>query len=67
MRFERPLVHQQRVERAVQAVLIDLRLVELQQFGKRRAPVRWYRILSYALVKYLKGRQLHPPRRLQHA
>ena len=28
---------------------------------------RWYRILSYALVKYLKGRQLDPPRRLQHA
>src|SRR5712692_8327020 len=22
---------------------------------------RWYRILSYALVKYLKGRQLDPP------
>jgi len=28
---------------------------------------RWYRILSYALVKYLKERQLDPPRRLQHA
>jgi hypothetical protein len=28
---------------------------------------RWYRILSYALVKYLKGRQLDPPRRLQRA
>jgi hypothetical protein len=28
---------------------------------------RWYRILSCALVKYLKGRQLDPPRRLQHA
>jgi hypothetical protein len=28
---------------------------------------RWYRILSYALVKYLKGRQLDPPRRLRHA
>ena len=28
---------------------------------------RWYRILSYALVKYLKGRQLDPPRRLAHA
>ena len=28
---------------------------------------RWYRILSYALVKYLKGRQLDPPRRIQHA
>src|SRR6202008_3021475 len=26
---------------------------------------RWYRILSRALVKYLKGRQLDPPRRLQ--
>jgi len=28
---------------------------------------RWYRILSQALVKYLKGRQLAPPRRLQPA
>src|SRR5271157_946483 len=28
---------------------------------------RWYRILSRALVKYLKGRQLDPPRRLQAA
>jgi DDE family transposase len=28
---------------------------------------RWYRILSYALIKYLKGRQLDPPRRLEHA
>jgi hypothetical protein len=28
---------------------------------------RWYRILSFALVKYLKGRQLDPPRRLQFA
>jgi len=28
---------------------------------------RWYRILSYALVKYLKGRQLDPPRRLEPA
>jgi hypothetical protein len=26
---------------------------------------RWYRILSQALVKYLKGRQLDPPRQLQ--
>src|SRR3977135_812827 len=28
---------------------------------------RWYRILSHALVKYLKGPQLAPPRRLQAA
>jgi hypothetical protein len=28
---------------------------------------RWYRILSRALIKYLKGRQLDPPRRLQRA
>jgi hypothetical protein len=28
---------------------------------------RWYRILSYALVKYLKGRQLDPPRRIHQA
>jgi Transposase DDE domain group 1 len=28
---------------------------------------RWYRILSRAMFKYLKGRQLDPPRRLQAA
>jgi hypothetical protein len=28
---------------------------------------RWYRILSQALVKYLRGRQLVPPRQIQHA
>ena len=28
---------------------------------------RWYRILSQAMVKYLRGRQLDPPRRLQDA
>ena len=28
---------------------------------------RWHRILSYALVKYLRGRQLDPPRRLEPA
>jgi hypothetical protein len=28
---------------------------------------RWYRILSQAFVKCLKGRQLDPPRRLQTA
>jgi hypothetical protein len=25
------------------------------------APQRWCRVLSQALVKYLHGRQLHPP------
>jgi len=28
---------------------------------------RWYRILSQALIKYLRGRKLVPPRRIQHA
>jgi hypothetical protein len=28
---------------------------------------RWYRILSQALVKYLRGRKLVPPRPLQPA
>ena len=27
---------------------------------------RWYRILSHALIKYLRGRQLRPPPLLQH-
>jgi hypothetical protein len=42
-----------------------------QHAAKHSAPglwtPRWYRILSHALVKYLKGRQLDPPRRLQAA
>ena len=39
MRFKRPLVQQQRVECAVQAILVDLRHIELQQIWERRAPV----------------------------
>jgi hypothetical protein len=31
------------------------------------AEQRWYRILSHALRRFLKGRQLHPPPRLMHA
>jgi hypothetical protein len=51
-------------------------LPELQQVVPGWVGMRWvwdrsrtslYRILSRALVKYLKGRQLDPPRRLQSA
>jgi hypothetical protein len=39
---------------------------ELRQTAEQLTPLdRWYRILSQALVKYLHGRQLEPPRRIQ--
>jgi hypothetical protein len=41
-------------------------LADLRQTAEQLTPLdRWYRILSQALVKYLKGRQLDPPRRIQ--
>jgi hypothetical protein len=41
---------------------------ELRKTAEQLTTVeRWYRILSRALVKYLRGRQLVPPRRLQAA
>ena len=40
----------------------------LRRTAEQLAPLeRWYRILGEALVKYLKGRQLDPPRRLRAA
>jgi Transposase DDE domain group 1 len=43
-------------------------LEALRSTAEQLTPIeRWYRILSEALVKYLKGRQLDPPRRLQAA
>jgi hypothetical protein len=39
---------------------------ELRQTAEQLTPLdRWYRILSQALVKYLHGRRLAPPRRIQ--
>ncbi len=41
-------------------------LESLRSTAEQFTPIeRWYRILSEALVKYLKGRQLDPPRLLQ--
>jgi hypothetical protein len=41
---------------------------ELRAKAEQLDPVRrWYRILSEALQKYLRGRQLIPPARLQPA
>ena len=41
-------------------------LAQLRQTAEQLDPVqRWYRILSEALRKYLRGRQLIPPARLQ--
>jgi hypothetical protein len=40
----------------------------LRSMAEQLTPLeRWYRILSEALVKYLKGRQLDPPRQLTAA
>ena len=37
-------------------------LSALMETAEQLTPVqRWYRVLSQALVKYLRGRQLHPP------
>ncbi len=34
----------------------------LRQTAEQLTPLqRWYRVLSRALVKYLHGRELHPP------
>jgi len=39
---------------------------ESRQTAEQLTPLdRWYRILSQALVKYLHGRRLEPPRRIQ--
>jgi hypothetical protein len=56
-------------QRACQAFLrIAGFFTRLRQTAEQLTDVdRWYRILSYALVKYLKGRQLDPPRRLEPA
>ena len=43
-------------------------LARLRQTAEQLDPVqRWYRILSEALKRYLKGRQLDPPPRLAPA
>jgi hypothetical protein len=40
----------------------------LRQTAEQLDPLqRWYRILSQALKRYLKGRQLDPPQRLAQA
>jgi len=43
-------------------------LARLRETAEQLDPVqRWYRILSEALKRYLKGRQLDPPPRLAPA
>jgi hypothetical protein len=45
---------------------IGVFFAELRQTAEQLTPLeRWYRILSQALVKYLRGRRLEPPRRIQ--
>ena len=38
MGFQRQFVRQDQIQRAVEAVLVDLLIVELEQITKRRAP-----------------------------
>ena len=44
-------------------------LEKLRSIAEQLTPLeRWYRILSEAFIKYLKGRQLDPPsRNLNHS
>jgi len=59
-----PHGHHHRARRAF--VRIARFFAQLRQTAEQLTDLdRWYRILSFALVKYLKGRQLDPPRRLQ--
>jgi hypothetical protein len=47
---------------------IGVFLEQLRSVAEQLTPLeRWYRILSEALVKYLKGRKLDPPKQLQAA
>jgi len=58
--------HRARARRALTAIAAFF--AELRETAEPLTNLdRWYRILSRALVKYLKGRQLDPPRRLQAA
>ena len=59
MRFERRLVHEQMIEAAIKAILVDLLIAELQQIAERRAPVP---ILGNVQL----ARRLAEPRRNQH-
>ena len=65
-----PHAHRQRLRRhgwARQALTrIGAFFAELRQTAEQLTPLdRWYRILSLALVKYLHGRQLEPPKRIR--
>src|SRR5262245_14717966 len=60
MRFKGRLVHEQMIEAAIKAILVDLPIAELQQIAKCRAPVP---ILGNVQL----ARRLAEPRRHQHA
>ena len=54
------------VRRALAALVAFF--ASLKETAEQLSPVqRWYRILSRALIKYLKGRQLRPPELLPAA
>src|SRR5216684_5737503 len=59
MRFKGRLVHEQMIEAAIKAILVDLLIPELQQIAERRAPVP---ILGNVQL----ARWLAEPRRNQH-
>ena len=59
MRFQRGLVREQAIERAIEPILVDLLIAELQQIAKRRAAIP---ILGNVQL----ARRLAEPRRHQH-
>jgi hypothetical protein len=61
-------MHGQRNRARRALTLVAAFFAELRAIAEQLTDLeRWYRILSRALVKYLKGRQLDPPRQLQAA
>jgi hypothetical protein len=61
-------IHGQRGRARLALTRIAAFFAELRETAEQLTDLdRWYRILSRALIKYLKGRQLDPPRRLQAA
>jgi hypothetical protein len=60
MRFDGVLVCEQAVKRAIEAILVDLLLAELQQITKRRTAIP-------VLGDVQLARQLAEPRHNQHA
>jgi hypothetical protein len=66
MRFERLLVQEQMIKRAIEAILVDLLIPELKQIAKRRAAVPILGNMQLARWRaeprrHQHGRHLRPP------